>query len=412
MGEATRGVHRPANVVGSVVRGSDFWGREQEIAELWRLLRRGSVLLTAPRRHGKSSLMNALVDAPQAGWQVEYLEVEYVESPAELLTEITAALLQRETFRKLFQKAASAPGTLARWLGGVIGDIGVGAKDVGELKISLRGALHDPSTWQTLTEQLLGQLERIDGNLLLVIDEFPMMIANFLDRDEAMAIYFLKWFRALRHRQRGDKVRFLLGGSVNIEPRLERLRNEALLNDLERLHLRPLPADVAVDFVTEVLRGEDATFEPGVPAEIVRVADCGIHFFLQVLMAECLAEARQRRRGVMVGDVEPVYRDRVLGPLSRARFSHYHSRLREHYRDREGAARAILDHLTSARVASSSELVAALGRAGEPADAFEDVATLLESDYYLERDGDRFTFTSGFLRDWWLRNATRTRGRA
>lgn len=356
--------------------------------------------------------MSALVDGPQAGWHVEYLQVEYVETPAELLTEITAALLQRETLRSLFKKVAAAPGALARWIGGVVGEIGLGAKDLGELKISLRASLDEKPDWQALTEQLLAQLERLDGKLLLIVDEFPMMIANFLDADEDVAIHFLKWFRSLRHRHSSGKVRFLLGGSVNIEPRLERLRNEAVLNDLERFHLRPLPSARAIEFVTEVLQAEDATFEAGVPAEIVRIADCGIHFFLQVLIAECLAEARHRRRAITVADVEAVYHDRVLGPPSRARFSHYHSRLKEHYRDREGAARAILDHLTSQRVATSDELIAALQQRGESSELFDEVITLLESDYYVERDGDSFTFTSGFLRDWWLRNAARGRGRA
>jgi hypothetical protein len=222
---------------------------------------------------------------------------------------------------------------------------------------------------------------------------------------------FLRWFRALRQRQSNGKVRFLLGGSVNIEPRLERLRSEALLNDLERLRLRPLSRERSVEFVTAVLQAEAATFEPEVPAEIVRIADCGVHFFLHVLIAECLAEARHRRRAILVADVAQTYRDRVLGPPNRARFSHYHSRLKEHYRHLEAAARALLDHLTTTLVCSSQDLIDALQRAGEDAGTFDDVITLLESDYYIERDGDRYVFSSGFLRDWWLRNAARGRGR-
>src|SRR5512140_3675383 len=103
---------KPANVAGPTVRGSDFWGREQEVAAMWRLLGHGSVLLTAPRRHGKSSLMNALADAPREGWTVVYLDVEYVETPSAFLTEIAAALLQLDSFRKLIRKTAAATGAL------------------------------------------------------------------------------------------------------------------------------------------------------------------------------------------------------------------------------------------------------------------------------------------------------------
>ena len=37
-------------------KGCNFWGRSAEVDILWRLLERGDVLLTGPRRYGKSSL--------------------------------------------------------------------------------------------------------------------------------------------------------------------------------------------------------------------------------------------------------------------------------------------------------------------------------------------------------------------
>ena len=80
----------PANTVGSSVRGEDLWGRDADVAELWKRVQRGCVLITGPRRHGKSSVMHALADRPQSGWIVEYLDVEYVCTPDEFLIEVTA----------------------------------------------------------------------------------------------------------------------------------------------------------------------------------------------------------------------------------------------------------------------------------------------------------------------------------
>ncbi|HWO23310.1 MAG TPA: ATP-binding protein [Kofleriaceae bacterium] len=401
---------KPANVVGPTVRGPDFWGREAEVQDLWRLLAHGSVLLTAPRRHGKSSLMNALADDPQAGWTVLYLDVEYVETPSDFVTEVTAALLQLDAFRKLLRAAAGAPGALLRWVGKFVGEVNSAKEGLGEIKISLRDSLRDNTSWAELAEQLLKDLERFEGKLLLIIDEFPMMVANFLDRDETRAIDFLKWFRAQRQQPRKGHVRFLLGGSVNIEPRLERLRREALLNDLERFRLEPLTLRRAAEFVTEVLEAENANFESGVPEEIVRVANCGIHFFLQVLISECLTDARQHRRQLAASHVEPTYRDRVLGPSNRVRFSHYRSRLKEYYGPHERAAHLILDELATKERATTADLLGVLARADEPAD-IDHVLALLESDHYIASDGEEVKFSSGFLRDWWLRNAYRSRGR-
>lgn len=303
----------PANVVGAAVRGSDFWGRADDVAQVWRRLERGSVLLTAPRRHGKSSLMHALADAPRDGWTVEYFDVEYVQTPRELLVELTAAVLSHDRLRTVLDKVTQAPGQLARWLGGIVTDVGLARDKVGELKIALRDGLGEAPSWAELTEQLLTLLDHADGHVLLIVDEFPMMVGNFLDRDQRDAIHFLKWFRAVRQRRGGDRLRFLLGGSVNIEPRLELLGQQALLADLERFPLRPLERGDAEAFVAAVLEAEDARHEIGVAAEIVRVADCGVPFFLQVLISEAMAEARRQRRGLLVPDIEPISRTACWG---------------------------------------------------------------------------------------------------
>ena len=277
------GIARPKNIAGAVARGADFWGREADVDELWRVLSRGSTLLSAPRRWGKSSLMWALRDTPRAGWTVVDLDVEYVETPIEFLTELTAALLQQDAFARLFKSAKKAPGALMRWISGAVDEVGVG-----ELKLKLRSGLEKQDNWHDLAEQLLGYMRNVEGQLLVIIDEFPMMISNFLDDDEEGGLQFLKWFRAQRVGQKAPNTRFLLGGSVNIEPRLEQLASEALLNDLERFYLIPMEEERTIAFVTAILSGEDAVFEEGVPAEIARTIGTGVHFYLQVLISECL----------------------------------------------------------------------------------------------------------------------------
>lgn len=164
-------IMRPKNIAGAVARGADFWGREADVDELWRVLARGSTLLSAPRRWGKSSLMWALRDAPRAGWTVVDLDVEYVETPIEFLTELTAALLQQDAFARLFKSAKKAPGALMRWISGAVDEVGVG-----ELKFKLRAGLEKQDNWHDLAEQLLGYMRNVEGQLLVIIDEFPARV--------------------------------------------------------------------------------------------------------------------------------------------------------------------------------------------------------------------------------------------
>ena len=49
------------NITGRPISSeSDFYGREQEVARIWRKLENDHVLLLAPRRVGKTSLMYCL----------------------------------------------------------------------------------------------------------------------------------------------------------------------------------------------------------------------------------------------------------------------------------------------------------------------------------------------------------------
>jgi uncharacterized protein len=53
------------NIVGPVVRRENCYGREQIVEIIWKKLKNGNVLLAAPRRFGKTSIMYRLIDACQ-----------------------------------------------------------------------------------------------------------------------------------------------------------------------------------------------------------------------------------------------------------------------------------------------------------------------------------------------------------
>jgi ATP/maltotriose-dependent transcriptional regulator MalT len=56
--------HMVENRVGPPVRGKDFYGRERFVNLVATKLKAGHVLLAAPRRFGKTSVMYNLIDQP------------------------------------------------------------------------------------------------------------------------------------------------------------------------------------------------------------------------------------------------------------------------------------------------------------------------------------------------------------
>lgn len=395
--------YRPRNIAGPVVRGPDLWGRKRDIAHLRSLLEKGSVLLTGPRRHGKSSLMYALVDSPSPNSTVILLDVEWVQTPEEFLTTMAAELLAIDRIRTIASRLKSVPTALTNWISGVIDEVGLGVEHVGELKIRLRQRLADPDQWPQLADQMLNTLRSLDEPVVLILDEFPTMVGNMLDIDSTIAIRFLRWFRTFRQSSGTDRLRFLLGGSTNIEPRLESLGTEILLGDLQRFRIMPFVADQARAFIREIIATECIDIDDDAMDEIAAVCRSGVPFYLQVLIAECLSESRRSGTRLTASDVKLIYEERVVGPVNRHLFSHYHTRLRLHYADLEDTARVVLSALCSG-AKSTDDLRAALTASGRDPSPLERLMIRLEGDYYVSRDADIWRFSDGLLADWWSRN--------
>ncbi len=401
-------VIKPRNLAGPVVRGPDFWGRDAEVDILWRLLERGDVLLTGPRRYGKSSIMYALLDSPREGWRPVLVDVEAIETPVEFVATITAELLYHTKLLDILRAAKNLPRALRGWIASIVQDVSVQSADVGEIKLRLRKGIEEAGQWSVIAGQLLAQLKDLPNRTAILLDEFPVMLAAMLDKNEQEGLRFLKWFRACRQTPGVESVSFLIGGSLNIEPRLERLASESLLGDLQRFRIGPMSDDQSLRFIKEVFEAEAHTVERGVAEEILRTARTGVHYYLQVIIQECLTLARQERRALSISDVAAVYRERVVGPENRHRFSHYHTRLK-YYGPNEQAARIVLDYLCRTENASTSKLSEVLTRFGERKGSIEDVMVRLEGDYYVTKEGDFFHFLDGLLKDWWIRNSASRR---
>jgi AAA+ ATPase superfamily predicted ATPase len=58
----------PKLVTGNIVSGDDFYDREKTIEQIWSRLETDSLIFSAPRRFGKSSIAQQLIDDPRNGF--------------------------------------------------------------------------------------------------------------------------------------------------------------------------------------------------------------------------------------------------------------------------------------------------------------------------------------------------------
>ena len=153
-----------SNKIGPPVEGDDFFGRTKEIRAANRLLDKGhSLLLSAPRRIGKSSFAKKLIEVKKnEGWKCVYIDLE------ETATEDGFLRLVINAFDKngLWNQVVSG---ISKGLVSVLEKIEKVSVGPVEFNIEKREQQED-------LYKILKELIRHDNDTLIVVDELTLFL--------------------------------------------------------------------------------------------------------------------------------------------------------------------------------------------------------------------------------------------
>jgi hypothetical protein len=395
-------------IVGSPARDEDFWFRTEFLEDLWHALEKHNVLLLAPRRTGKTSVMYRMLDTPRSGWLVIHLNVEDLKTPGDFIVSLIDAINEHQP-RYLRE-------TLAKGWGFISGILARIEKiEAYKLKLELRQSEDLKTRWQEQADELIERVFRTDKKILFIIDELPDMLNGMLSVSKDDYRVFLHWFRKIRDTSLKNKLRWLVGGSVNLIAALDQQSLVNLVNDLKVEPLPPFTGNDVRTFVEKMLRDFDVPFDETVVPRIIELLGAPIPLFLQMLTQE-LYRLWKRNRAVPLSDsmVDEVFNKSLLGEMARDKLQHYRSRIDIHYPQEEReAACHLLDSLSLSEDGVSQSVLFHLYRQIEerktgsrkgPAlnQAFQRLLLYLQSDFYIEcnRNGS-YDFSSRLLKTWW-----------
>lgn len=385
-------------IVGPPATGERFYDREELVRSIWERLDAGSILFVAPRRFGKTSAMLHLRDNPEPGYIPIYLDVEWLGSPTQFVVELTAEMVrQLPIFRKAFKRVKHLSGLLR----GAVDELGVA-----KFKIKLRERID--KEWQDNGRALIELAGKIDGKVLLMLDELPLMTKRMLrGKDKDSVEPFLYWLRSFREGPDAmENMRFIIGGSIGVQHILTQAGATASMNDLQNVKIEPFLEDVARKMVNGLFRGQGQRAAEPVIEQVLQEVEVFVPFFLQMLVRATCDLARDRREEISPSLVSEAYRERLISVESRTYFEHFYSRLRDYYDvDDEQAAKAMLRGLALKGELSIQELRNIYMQThSEPSDeGFSHLLGDLENDFYLRRQDSFYIFHTKILRDWWVR---------
>jgi hypothetical protein len=395
-------------IVGSPARDDDFLFREEFVESLWEALNKHNILLLAPRRTGKTSVMYRMLDKPKDGWLVIHLNVEDLKTPVDFVISLIDAINEHQP---RYLKEGLAKGW--DFLSGVLSR--VEKIEVSEFKIQLRKSDHSEIKWQDRGTELIERVFNTKEKVLFIIDELPDMLGGMLTQSLDEYADFLHWFRKIRERSLKNNLRWLLGGSVNLIATLDQQALVKLVNDLK---VEPLPSfseGEVGNFVRNMLLGRGVKFDDTVVPRILKLLGAPIFLFLQMLTQELYRLwKRNSTIPLSAAAVDEVYDKSLLGEMARDKLQHYRTRIDVHYpqREREAVCHLLGNLCLSDKGLSHTSLFQIYRRMEErrsdartgPAlsQAFQRLLLHMQSDFYIEQRGDgNYDFASRLLKRWW-----------
>ncbi|XXY52082.1 ATP-binding protein [Sorangium sp. So ce269] len=397
--------------VGNWVSGERFWNREKEIWDLKELLGEGAnILIAAPRRVGKTSVMRKLCEELEQGnYRCLFLDLQRSQSGEDAIVELGVATRPHQT---LWDRAKE-----------LVRDKAERLESLGTEEFKLTFREHLKQDWQAKGERLFDALAGGDEDRPVVIfmDELPILVNRLLKGDEytitperrKLTDEFLSFLRAqtIKHR---SKIRLVVAGSIGLEPVLRQAGLSATINTFTPFELRPWDEETAVGCLEALANNYSVVLLEGAARRMVEKLGSCIPHHVQMFFNHIYNDTKRRvQQEVSLEDVERVYKHSMLSTRGHAELSHMEERLKLVLGQRdlpltldlltEAAVVGILTPGASMTLARDSAVIAEPGAPAEkPQDVLRRVVDLLKHDGYLvDNDAGALVFGSLLLRDWW-----------
>ena len=329
-----------------------------------RLLAGSNLLLTDPRRMGKTFWMRTFA-AQEQSFHSYFIDYEGTKTVDEFLIKTAEALIRD---RSLPLRARKQLETIF---------------DNGEISLSkgplaIKGYFQQTPPHHLLT-RVLSALENEDSKTIPIVmmDEVPMAINNIaVHEGTGSAEQLLQTLRALR--QETSRIRWIVTGSIGFHHVLRKINTtQGVLNDLNPVPLGPLADKEAEELASRLLLGIEQPLIDTVINELVKVTG-GIPFLLHNVV-KMLGEGP--RNVTRPCDVHDYFEDFIDDPDQFYGLEHFLTRMPSNY---DGRAR-IADDILRKALSETNVWVSidSLAPNEETAATLDD----LVKDHYLERRG-------------------------
>jgi AAA+ ATPase superfamily predicted ATPase len=377
------------NSLGNPARGDAFFDREKEIRKIYRALDSGaSIYLSAPRRVGKTSILKYLEESPKEGYCFIYIITESVDNSNNFFKTIFDELVKSEAINRL-AKISNTIKVAATFLIGKVKSVN---------GVELREG--KDANYSEILNELLSNITKDHGNVILMIDEFPQTIQNILDKEgKDAAKQFLQKNREIRQSINSkSNISFIYTGSVSLFPMIEKVTELTSINDVKTVNVDPLSEEDAKEFLAQLMETEGIKLTDESLNYIITKIGWLIPFHLQLIQQELIDVYESTNEAINNEAIDRAF-EQVVHSRNKPQFEPYFSRLSKLFKGNDyNFVMEILKNIALNNSLNKSTLHN-LSVKHNISDA-KYIMDILEADGYIFLRTETYQYTSPILQLW------------
>ena len=274
----------PNFIIGGVAIGSNFYKRNDIIENIWHELKKGnSVMLAAPRRAGKTSIMQYMEKNPMESYKLIFRNIQGVDSANDFFERIYTLLLnclnKMDEVNKWFENFKNA---------------------ITITKISLDGVefVNRPIDFLKAINTLLIEINKINEieNIILLLGELPEVLFNINKTNNNDAVLILKSLRNwIQQPEMNKKMKFVLAGSVDIHCVIDKIETKhSDFNDFAIIvDCKPLSDNEAHNYIDWAIEGTTVIFRDELKEYLISKIQYFVPYFINLLLDKINEQARK-----------------------------------------------------------------------------------------------------------------------
>jgi len=381
----------PNTIVGSVARGNNYYERPGIVNDIWNDLEKGNyILIAAPRRVGKTSVMTHMIENQREGYKLVFENVQGNKSETEFY----------KTLYRLILKCLTKSKQAKKWVEGYL-------KTKTITEASLEGNFKISNLELDYLNEINDIIPQIDTDgeiIVLLIDELPEVLFNLHKKgkaEEAMSI--LKNLRRWRQDIQFQKLRFVLAGSIGIHYVVNAIEGRTSdLNDLKSVYCNPLEPHETDSYFDWATKNATVQYSEPLRRYLLDKIQYYVPYFFNIMLDAIDNNARRSGNpNITEQDIDTAFNSVIK---KNDHFADWKRRLKD-YMPREDFefVNELLTHIAHKGDISVQDIYDKAIRHDKSTD-FMDFIFNLEHDGYVTEHEQKYTFISPFLKEFWKQN--------